>query len=179
MSGHLTIEAFDENGDLKAMRTSDNIITQQAENCALRALFSSGANLASNSGTGVCVGALNTPWTFIAVGTGTTQEDGAQLALATESTTDGLQRAGATTVTWSNSTGSEADIDGTITLAKTFSVTGSHTIQEAGLFNDTYSASGNTDSMFARKTFDAVSVANGDSLTVTWTINVGNSTSLN
>lgn len=177
MSGHLTLEVKDADGNLKAYRQTDNIITQQGENCALRMLFTPGASH-TGTGTSVCAGALTQPFTAIAVGTGATQEVGTQTGLVSESTTNGLGRAGATTVTWSNSTGSEPGKAAQIVLAKTFSVTGSATIQEAGLFNDT-AKNDSTDAMFARKTFPGVSVNNLDSLTVTWTINVGNTTSLN
>ena len=177
MSGYLTVEAFDEAGNLKAVRTSDNIITNQGENCALRMLFTSAASHASTGST-VCTGALTSPFTWIAVGTGLTQEDAAQLQLTTESTTLGLGRAPATTVTWTNSTGSGQDTDAEIQLAKTFSVSGgSATITEAGLFNSTLAV--DTDAMFARKTFSGVTVNDGDSLTVTWTIKVGNTTTIN
>lgn len=174
MSGHMTIEVTDADGNLKDYIQTDNIVTQQGENCALRMLFTPGAAHTA-AATGQCGGALDQAFTAIAVGTGTTVEDGEQTALTTESTTDGLGRAGATTVTWTNATGTETGVSAQIVLANTFSVTGSHTITEAGLFNDTVKNDG-TDAMFARKTFEGVSVNNLDSLTVTWTINVGNTT---
>lgn len=178
MSGHLTLEVKDADGNLKAYRQTDNIITQQGENCALRLLFTPAVNHASNSGTGVCAGAFTSPFNAIAVGTGGTQEAGTQTGLVTELTTLGLGRAGATSTTWSNATGAEPNKSAQIILSKTFSVTGTATIQEAGLFNDT-TKTDNTDAMFARKTFSGVTVNNLDSLTVSWTINVGNTTSLN
>jgi hypothetical protein len=177
LTGHLTLEARDADGNLKAYRESDNVITQTGENCALRLLFTQAASHTSTGNT-VCTGALTNPFTYIAVGSGTTQEDGAQVALVTEIAANGLSRDQATTVTWTNSTGSEGTPGqaAVLTLSKVFTVTGSSTVAEAGLFNDT-SANQNTDGMFARKVFDAVSVQNGDSLTVTWTISVGNTTS--
>ena len=118
---------------------------------------------------------MSQPFTYIGVGTGASQESGDQVKLDTELAADGLTRAAATTVTWTNSSGAEPGDSAQIVLAKTFTVTGTQTIAEAGLFNDT-SGNGDTDAMFARKAFNGVTVNNGDSLTVTWTINIGNTT---
>lgn len=171
----MTLEARNAEGNLKAYRESDNVVTQTGENCALRLLFT--VNQAG-TGTGVCTGALTEPFVYIAVGTGTTDEDAAQLSLTTELSTLGLSRAPATTLTWNDSTGSEGQPGqaAQLTLSKTFSVSGdSASVSEAGLFNAT-SGNANTDGMFARKTFTSVSVSDGYSLTVSWTISIGNST---
>ena len=176
MSGHLKVEVHDEDGNLKAVRTADNIITQQGENCALRLLFTAGTVHDAAASSGNCAGPFNQAFTYIGVGTGTTQEDGEQLQLVTESTGNNLDRKAATTVTWTNSSGTETGKSAQIVLATTFSTIGtSASITEAGLFNSTKNE--NTDAMFARKTFPTVSVSNGDDLTVTWTINIGNTTS--
>ena len=173
-SGHLMIEARDADGNIKAVREADNIITQNAEDCAMRALFSDNFNSGTASTGSSCVGAVTAPWTFIAVGTDGTQEVGTQQTLVSEVTNNGLVRAPATTVTWANSTGSEPNIAAQIVLTKQFTVTGGpQTILEAGLFNGTL---GTTDSMFARKTFGGVSVDTDDTLTVQWTISIGNTT---
>ena len=80
----------------------------------------------------------------------------------------GLIRAIATTKTWQNGTsGTETQI----VLAKTFTSLDAATITESGLFNSTNIATGG---MLAHKTFGAVSLTSGDSITVTWTFTVGN-----
>ena len=176
-SGHLMVEVQDADGNIKAVREADNIITQNAEDCAMRALFSDNYNSGTASAGSACLGAMTVPFTYIAVGTGGVgnQEVGTEQTLATETASNGLTRAPATTVTWANATGgSEADIAAQIVLSKQFTVTGGpQTINEAGLFNGTQ---GTTDSMFARKTFAGVSVDTDDTLTVQWTISIGNTT---
>jgi len=62
----------------------------------------------------------------------------------------------------------DAVSDNTATFTATFNFTGSFTIQEAGIFNET-----ETDGdMLSRRTFSAVNVADGDSLVITWSITV-------
>jgi hypothetical protein len=59
----------------------------------------------------------------------------------------------------------------TATFTATYNFTGSFTIQEAGIFNDTTSAG----DMLSRRVFPAVNVASGDSLVITWSITVNRS----
>ena len=145
----------------------------------------------------VCKGALTGAWNVIAVGVGVTDHDsnsGTGLGLSANAdlysgleiecnansnaggTGDdakscagqaGLIRAIATTKTWQNGTsGTETQI----VLAKTFTSLDAATITESGLFNSTNIATGG---MLAHKTFGAVSLTSGDSITVTWTFKVG------
>lgn len=96
--------------------------------------------------------------TYIAVGTGATAPAAGDTALQTEITDSGLARAAATmsrvTTTVANDT-SQAD--------KTFSVTGTKAVTEAGLLNA--AAAG---VLFGRQTFSAINVVNGDSLQITY-----------
>ena len=171
LSGHLTVEARDSDGNLKAYRQTDNVITVTGENCALRALFSP-TSLATTSGTTVCTGGLTKGFSFIELGTGTTFEQSTNGALVTPITDSGLAITGGS-LTWTNATGSDLTDAAKVVIAKSFSVTGTKAVTEAGLFNDTASA---TNGMFARKTFAPVTVNNLDTLTVSWTIYVGNAT---
>ncbi|TAK19875.1 MAG: hypothetical protein EPO37_04175 [Nitrosarchaeum sp.] len=174
MNGHIQLVVTDSDGQIKAYRQTDNAITTKAENCVAKILFKG-----PSSGTGNgCTGALNSPFTYIAVGTGTGSESNTNTELGTELATSGLTRALATTVTITNSTtGGTGSSAASVLVSKAFSVSGTQSITEAGLFNET--AASGTDAMFARKVFSAVSVANGDTLTVQWTINIGNTTSFN
>ena len=79
----------------------------------------------------------------------------------------GLNRALATTKTWTNGTGGD---DTKIEMKNTFTSTGVASITESGLFNSTSIATGG---MLAHQTFTAVSLTSGDSITVTWTFTVG------
>lgn len=171
MNGHIQLVVTDENGKIKAYRQTDNAITTTGENCVAKMLFKAG----SSTGTSVCTGANTNPFAYIAVGTGTTAESTTLTNLTTELAASGLSRAlGTVTMTNSTTNGGSASVS----ITKAFSVvTTGQTVTEAGLFNDT--AAGNTDSMFARKVFTGVAVSPGDTLTVTWTINIGNTTSFN
>ena len=142
--------------------------------------------------TDVCTGILTGAWDVIAIGVGTTGHDGALNTAATHDLYNGLQtecttaassvgadgntcladaalkRALATTKTWTNGTGGT---DTKIVLAKTFTSGTVASITESGLFNSTAVGNGG---MLSHKTFSAVSLTSGDSITVTWTFTVGN-----
>ena len=172
MSGHLVVESFDETGKLTAYRQTDNEVIDDGEQCILKMLFGKGGNARGNYvSTGVCTGSLTGAWTNIAIGTGTTEVADTQVLLVNEtSTVTGLQRGGATTVTWTNGTGSTTT---KIVLSKTFtSATATTTnISESGLFNST---TVDTSGMLARQVFTPVALSSGDSITITWTFTVGN-----
>ena len=139
----------------------------------------------------VCTGILTGAWDVIAIGVGTTGHGDAGI-MATAALHDlfsGLEtechaginvgtntcladallsRGHATTKTWTNGTGGT---DTKIVLAKTFTSGTVASITESGLFNSTAVATGG---MLSHKTFSAVSLTSGDSITVTWTFTVGN-----
>jgi hypothetical protein len=175
MSGHLVVEAFDEGGNIIAYRQTDNEVVDDGEQCILKMLFGStegaGTGRGGYTSTGACTGDLTGAWTNIAIGTGTTAAADTQVSLVNEtSTSHGLERGAATTMTWTNGTGADAT---KIVLSKTFTSLSpsAHTIAESGLFNSTVvDASG----MLARQAFTGVALSNGDSITITWTFTVGN-----
>ena len=176
MTGHVETILRDADGNIKEYRQSDNLITNNGENCVLKLLFQddgSGGGLGSGTGTGRCTGSLNSPWHVIALGTGgATAVNGTDYILATETSATGLARAVATTKTWTNSTAQASTGSAQIVMAKTFTNTsgGTVTVSESGLFNSTTPAGSG---MFARQTFSGIAVNNNDSLTVQWTVNVG------
>ena len=202
LMGQVMIEAHNENGEMIAYRLGDNEVVDGGEQCILRMLFATAAdgtggpsaNTALSSAAGsvadVCTGALTGAWNVIAIGVGTAgHNDVAVLGdsavadlysgLETEcnalvnvglNTCDaqaGLVRAIATSKSWENGT---AATPTQIVLAKTFTSLGSAVITESGLFNSTSIGSGG---MLAHKTFGAVTLTSGDSITVTWTFKVG------
>ena len=178
MNGHIQLVVTDADGTVKAYRQTDNAITTNGENCVAKMLFKG----AATTGTGVCTGSLTNPFSYIALGTGTTiAETPTRNDLETENTAvNGLQRAQGT-VTMVNATTGQGNAfsagSATVTITKAFSPTATVAVTEAGLFNNTQT--GGTDGIFARKVFSAVTVNNLDTLTVTWTINIGNTTSFN
>ena len=179
LTGHVTTILTDSEGNVKQYRQSDNVITNNGENCVAKLLFQddgSGAGLGSGTGTTAsgassCAGSLNSPWTAIAIGTSTTKANGTNYLLGSELSGSGLDRARATTITYTNSSGTAGTSAATVVLSKTFTNTGSSVqVAESGLFNTT---TANTNSMFARQNFTAIGLGNQDSLTVQWTINIG------
>jgi hypothetical protein len=95
---------------------------------------------------------------YIALSSSTATPAAGDTTLASEITTGGLAR----------SQGDYAHTNGedTFTVTETFTASASHTdVRLAGLFT---ASSGGT--MMAENTFTSVSLANGDQLTITWTI---------
>jgi len=181
--GHVEIEATNANGELFAYRQSDNAVVDDGEQCILKLLFGTsgmtndgrGEYLATSSDgsltdtVGACTGILTGAWDIIAIGEGTTAPADTDVILETEYTADGLDRAVATTKTWTNGTGATTT---KIVLKNTFTSTSGDTesVTESGLFNSTVVAGSG---MLAHQTFTAVSLTSGDSITVTWTFTVG------
>jgi len=177
MTGHLEIEARHANGELYAYRQTDNEVVDDGEQCILKMLFATtgtsnaGRGEYTSTGVGACTGALTSAWDVIAIGTTTTSAADTNVKLGNETaTSDGLHRGVATAKTWSNGTGTGAT---QIELSKTFTSASprAHAIAESGLFNST---TVNANGMLAHKAFSAVTLANGDSITITWTFRVGN-----
>ena len=195
LMGHVEIEAKNADGELIAYRQTDNEVVDRGEQCILKMLFATTGGLTAGTtdgrgeyaSTSVCTGVLTGAWDVIAIGVGTTDvgnvaahdlfsglENECSAADST-ATNDcggggdvGLNRAKATSKSWTNGTGSTTT---KIELANTFTSTGTASITESGLFNSTTIASGG---MLAHQTFTAVSLTSGDSITVTWTFTVGN-----
>ena len=200
LMGQVIVEARNADGEVIAYRQTDNEVVDDGEQCILKMLFaSSGGLLDANTddgrgqylGTDNCTGILTGAWDVIAIGVGTTGHGDAGImataalhdlfsGLETECQTginvgtntclaDPLLKRGiATTKTWTNGSGGT---DTKIVLAKTFTSGTVASITESGLFNSTTVSSGG---MLSHKTFSAVSLTSGDSITVTWTFTVGN-----
>ena len=194
LMGQVMIEAHNEDGELIAYRLGDNEVVDGGEQCILKMLFATTGGLTAGTtdgrgeyaSTDVCTGVLTGAWDVIAIGVGTVDiadaaahdllsglEVECSAVLQTKVTTcladTKLKRALATTKTWSNGTGGADSTE--IVLAKTFTSGTAATITESGLFNSTTINSGG---MLSHRTFSAVTLADGDSITVTWTFTVGN-----
>lgn len=175
MSGHIQLVATGPDGQIKAYRQTDNAITTNGENCVAKMLFKG----PTSTGTTACTGAITQPFTYIALGTGTNAETPVINDLQTEVVGSGLDRAlgSATMVNATTGQGNAFSAgSATVTVTKSFTSSGTVAVTEAGLFNNTKTG---TDGIFARKVFSAVTVNPADTLTVTWTINIGNTTSFN
>ena len=177
--GHLEVEARHADGELFAYRQLDNEVVDDGEQCILKMLFATtGKGATAGRGeyasTGDCSGVLTAAWDVIAIGTCTTcAAADTDVSLGTEITGNGKDRGYATTKTWTN--GSAANPT-KIVLSKTFTSSGgTSAVTESGLFNATAngSAAAKANGMLARSTFASVSISSGDSITITWTFQVG------
>ena len=100
---------------------------------------------------------------FIALTVNTAAASASSTLLTGEITTNGLERALATTISHSSGTNST-------TLAKTFTASGTHTaVQKSGTFNQL--AVGGT--IAHEAVFTSVTLASSDTLAVTWTLTLG------
>ena len=176
--GHLEVEARHADGELFAYRQLDNEVVDDGEQCILKMLFATSGQTQAGRGeytsTDACSGALTAAWDVIAIGTCTTcAAADTDVSLGTEITGNGKDRGFATTKTWTNGTGGSAT---KIVLSKTFTSSGgTSAVTESGLFNATAngSAAAKANGMLARSTFASVSISSGDSITITWTFQVG------
>lgn len=101
-------------------------------------------------------------FTYIAMGTGAVAANVADTTLGAEIVDSGLERANSTVSIVTTDT-----TDDSARLVNTFTVTGSKAVTESGVLN-----AGAAGTLLARQVFSAINVVNGDSLQVTWTIDV-------
>lgn len=159
MMGHAVLTVLDPKGNIIAYRQTDNQITNLGDDCAAKGLFNINGNCASFVVT-------TQPFKYIAIGTSSASISASNTNLNTEQTT------GLTTQRMSNTptiSAAAAGAGSTVTLADTFVTTAGFTVQEAGIFDTSVANSGN---MFARQGFTPIQLLSGDSLGITWTVNI-------
>lgn len=171
MMGHITVIAFDADGNIKSYLQSDNQVVDQGENCVAEVLF----DVASANATTLCSGTGSTTgshgpnangFNFLAIGTSAAIVVPDQKVLTTE--VESRLDAGATgTVSMTDSEG-QGTTKAVVTIVDTFTMGSGATIEEYGLFDA--STAGN---MFARQTPGPTILSGSDTLQVTWTIDVG------
>lgn len=125
------------------------------------------ANLVTTVGKALVAGRINgsgspAAATYIAIGTGTTAANVADTTLETEITTGGGERAAGTVSLVTTDTTND-----TARVTYTFTFTSSFAITEAGLLN---AASSGT--LLARQVFSAINVISGDTLAITWNLDI-------
>lgn len=148
LKGRARLQCFDKDGNLKW----DTGFMRNTIASAGKAVV---AGLIGNSGS-------PTAFTYLAVGTSATAESASHTALQAEITDSGLARASATVALVTTTVTND-----TLRLTKTFSVTGTKTIEEIGIFN---AVSAGT--MLGRKLTTSKAVSSGDSLQATYDIQV-------
>lgn len=122
-------------------------------------------NLITNVGHAGCAGRLGnlgsySPFTYAALGTGTTAAAVTDTALQTEITTGGLARAAATAAQATTNVTND-----TLQLTYTWTATSAFAVTEEGILDA--SSSGH---LLAHQVFSAVNVASGDSIAVTHSV---------
>lgn len=125
------------------------------------------SNLVTDAGRAAIASRINgdggeAVFNYIALGTGTTAAAVGDTTLQTEITTNGGQRKTATVSRVTTDTTND-----TARLVATFTFTGSFAVTETGVLN---AASSGT--LLARQVFAAINVASGDSLQITWSLDV-------
>ncbi len=142
--GVYTIEVRDKDGNLKDREVVENLIV----NTGLAEI----AGLVGNTGS-------PTAFTYLAVGSASTAAAATDTTLETELTDGGLKRASAT-VTRTTTTAT----NDTLQLVKTFNVTGTKTVREVGVFNNSTSGT-----MLSRSVLTAdKNLESGDTFTLTY-----------
>ena len=144
MVGELTIQVFDENGDLKSATKVPNLVVTNGKNY-----------IASRM-----VGTASTVMSHMAIGTGTASPIAGDVNLGTEAYRASISIGASTNTVTSTATFGAGNGTGAIT--------------EAGIFNyGTYAASPSSGQfMLCRTTFPAVNKASGDSIAITWVVTV-------
>ena len=128
------------------------------------------SNLITNAGAAAVAGLIGGVGSVaifdnIGIGTGATGAAAGNTALATE-----VNLGGSTTTNHLTATVTRVTTDvsnDTTQLVRTFNMTGTAAIVESGVFN---AESGGT--LLARQTFSAVNVVSGDSIAITWKVDV-------
>lgn len=143
LKGTYTFEIRDVNGNIRDSWTVDNVVTNAGK--------AELANLTGNVST-------PTEFTYIAVGTDNTAASATQTALVAEITDSGLERASGTVSRQTTTT-----TDDTYQITKTWTASGSKTVEEVGVFN---AASAGT--MLSRALTTSKAVTSGETLTATY-----------
>lgn len=142
--GVYTIEVRDKDGNLKDREVVENLIV----NTGLAEI----AGLVGNTGS-------PTAFTYLAVGSASTAANATDTTLETELTDGGLKRASATVTRQTTTAAND-----TLQLVKTFTVTGTKTVREVGVFNDSTSGT-----MLSRSILTSdKNLESGDTFTLTY-----------
>ncbi len=160
LTGHLTLTAYDENGNIKTYRQTDNIVLNMGDNCIADLLFA--------EASGVCATEAANGFNFIHIGTGSNATTPKETWINPLPITCGTGNAAPDTVdsvamTAAAGTGGTAAL-----LTSTFTDVGAN-INEAAIKDSGTCGSG---SPLAYQQFTAIALGALDDLTVQWTVNV-------
>ncbi len=163
--GHVTYVLTDPAGHVKKYVQTDNIVVDIGKKCALQQIF-------QRNTTGICTNMVTPPtsasngFNWIAIGNGSGTAAATDLKLVGTGTAGVVNKTVNVTPTLSQVSGAS----GVATLSRVFSFNAGNqtTITSSALVDKVINGD-----MFAEKSGLGVTVSAGDSLTITWTINVG------
>lgn len=191
MMGHVEYILRDANGNIKSYAQADNMVVNRGDDCSIFYMFQP----TSFSGTpDICTTANPNGFHYIGIGNMTHTVFANSTTLVGQSTTVAVSGTnGIMAVKWDNDTVASASSNGGNVVIATetpfkfsngaLGTTNTTTVTTAGLFDNTCNGqtvdgicTANTGvmNMFSAQAI-SVAVSDGDSLTVTWTITVGNS----
>lgn len=187
MLGHVEYKVLDENGNIVQYMQNDNVVVNDGEDCVATLVF----------GDGTC--ANTNAFNYIGIGNGSStavDATNSTLADATDDTTGTCASSGvggdmarkqvtATHAAASGATGAVVTLD-TSSSPFTFDASNATTVIDSGVFDNTYATpgvqcagantAGSSWDMFSRQLLNGatgITVSDGDSLSVKWTITVG------
>lgn len=178
--GHVEYTVSDESGLVKAYYQGDNMVVNTGDNCAADRLFAPGSS-------SICTSFGTNGFQYIAIGNSTTaiEDDRTNIGQQANSTSDGEQarrRDSVPVFTASSGTSPNgAQIVVETPSPFTFDANNATTVQQAALFDAAATANvrgettniGTTNMFSAQALSPTVTVANGDTLNVKWTITIG------
>ncbi len=172
--GHITLTATDPDGKITSYIQTDNLIVNVGENCVAESLFNVTTFGAAEEcgGTGAHIGGNGVAdggFTYIAIGNTTS---GDILTAENKTLSRELQRIKDNSTSVNPSSGSaDPGTSAVVTLTAVFTASsGAIDVDESGIFDAAGKDAGN---MLARKTFNQISLAQDDKLTVEWEITIG------
>ena len=164
--GHITLTATNPDGKIISYIQTDNLIVNRGENCVAESLVN-----VTTGGDDECIGEGITEdgFTFIAIGNGTLPLGANNQTLAEE--VDRIQAEDKDRVVTQDSSGTaDPGTKAIVTMTAVFTAGEDLDIEESGIFDAAGTDAGN---MLARKTFNTISLAQDDKLTVEWEITIG------
>lgn len=182
VNGHITVYLHDENGNLKAFRESDNLITNRGLEAIIMQTFgnwtSSGSPDGGQSGFNLTSNAAARAGAVKSMSIGIGGETAAMQHQADLIDRTGMSGCGNQTVQFSLSNGGANPHPNTgkkLVIVANATFQGSagcafNSVDEVGLFTRTASGGTGTGTMFARQTFSSVNIGANDQLTINWDI---------
>ncbi|MBS3923021.1 MAG: hypothetical protein KGZ37_07755 [Nitrosarchaeum sp.] len=160
MLGHVTLTAYDENGNIKAYRQTDNTVLNQMDDCLSQLAFTvtSGASTCTNLGSGL--------YNRIVVGQGTAATSETMTALNSYIASTGSSTGFASAVMTPATTSGGASV----LITSNFAGLGSVTVSEAAL--QAGSTTTGTANEAAIQVFTGIPLGTSDTLQIQWTVTI-------